>query len=149
MGLVELFQIVELFSGLNEAQLRRLTEISQTVQFKEGDIVFAQGDPGDQLYVVQEGQFEVIVGEEPEAVRSTVVYLGKGQLFGEMALIDYGERSATIRCASDTAAVQVIERNAFLNLCASDTAIGFTVMRNIASDLSFKLRRRNLNLESQ
>ena len=148
MELVELLKMVGLFAGLKDDQRQRLAEIAHRVTFKDGDIVFSQGDVGNELYIIANGQFEVIVGETPETSHSAV-YLGQGQIFGEMAIIDYGERSAAIRCASAEAELYVMERNALLNLCASNTDIGFVVMRNMASDLSFKLRHRNLESESK
>lgn len=146
MELVDLLKGVELFSGMNEDQLGRLAAISQPVDYAAGDIVFAQGEPGNNLYVIRDGQVEVIVGEDPETGRSAI-YLGRGQIFGEMALIDYGERSATIRCASKKASLAVIKREDFEHLCQADTAIGYIAMRNMAMDLSFKLRHRNLKSE--
>ncbi len=147
MDLVELLRGVELFAGLDEEQLSRLSRISHPEEYRDGDIVFRQGDQGDRLYIIREGQFGVIVGDDPETARPTI-YLGTGQIFGEMALVDYGERSATIRCASDHAALSVIMRDDFERLCTADTAIGYIIMRNIASDLSFKLRRQNLRPQS-
>ena len=147
MELVDLLKGVELFSGLTPTQLQRLAEISHPVEYHDGQVVFSKGEPGDNLYIIREGQFGVIFDDEP-AIEQSFVYLGRGQIFGEMALIDYGERSATIRCASDNALLYVIAREDFERLCQSDTAIGYAVMRNMASDLSFKLRHRNLEPKS-
>lgn len=147
MELVELLKMVGLFAGLQDEQRERLAEVYHALSYKDGDIVVKQGDPGDEMYIIAEGQFEVILGETPETAHSAV-YLGQGQIFGEMAIIDYGERSATIRCASETGELYSIDRNVLLNLCASNTDIGFILMRNMASDLSFKLRHRNLESES-
>lgn len=141
--LVELLKGVELFAGLTQEQLERLARISRLVEVRDGETIFSQGEAGHTLYIIREGQVEVIL-EDPQAGGQTAVYLGRGQIFGEMALIDYGERSATIRCASRKAVLVVIEREAFERLCAENTAIGYVVMRNMASDLSFKLRHRNL-----
>jgi CRP-like cAMP-binding protein len=69
--------------------------------------------------------------------------LGQGQTFGEMGLVDRGARSATVRAGTDTE-VYAINCHDFLNLCHENTHLGFLVMRNIAADLSFKLRYRNL-----
>jgi CRP/FNR family cyclic AMP-dependent transcriptional regulator len=145
--LVKLLKGVELFAGLDDSQLDRLAQISRLAQYKDGDIVFARGEPGSRLYVISEGQVEVILDEDPENAQA-FVYLGRGQIFGEMALIDYGERSATIRCGSVNATLAVMDREDFERLCASDTAIGYVVMRNMANDLSFKLRHRNLEPKS-
>jgi CRP-like cAMP-binding protein len=71
--------------------------------------------------------------------------MGVGQLIGEMALLDQGPRSATLRAVSNPTALHVIQRQDFINLCQHDTHIGYIVMRNLANDLSFKLRLRNLS----
>jgi CRP-like cAMP-binding protein len=73
-----------------------------------------------------------------------VVNLGEGQVVGEMALIDRGPRSATVRCVSATCSVMVIERDAFEQLATASHHIGLVVYRNLAADLSFKLRHRHL-----
>lgn len=142
MDWVELLKSVGLFAGLDDSQLQNVVAISAPVEFKDGDIIFSQGDIGDRLYIIREGQVEVLVGEDL-ATAHTAVFLGQGQIFGEMALIDYGERSATIRCATDRAVIAAIKRENFEQLCQNDTGIGYVVMRNLASDLSFKLRLRN------
>ncbi len=148
MELVDLLKRVELFAGLNQEQLDRLARAVHRIEVHEGDVIFSRGEPGQQLYVIQEGQVEVIISDDPKKKNVGLVYLGQGQIFGEMALIDYGERSATIRCASTKAILAVLNRDDFEGLCAGDTAIGYIVMRNMASDLSFKLRHRNVEPKS-
>ena len=61
-----------------------------------------------------------------------------------MALVDRGPRSATVRCVTEAAVVNVIGREVFERLCQSDHHIGMLVYRNLAADLSFKLRHRHL-----
>ncbi len=82
----------------------------------------------------------------PDEPERSQVYLGRGQIFGEMALLDMGKRSATVRCSQDHTVLRAISQPAFTDLCNSDTAIGYMIMRNMAIDLSFKLRHRNLDL---
>lgn len=142
MELVELFKGVELFAGLDHGQLEQLARISHMEEFQDGDLVVSKGEQGSSLYIIRDGQFGVMLEASP--VKETSVYLGAGQIFGEMALLDYGERSATIRCVSQKATLAVLSREDFERLCQADTAIGYVVMRNMATDLSFKLRHRNL-----
>jgi len=61
-----------------------------------------------------------------------------------MALIDYGPRSETVRALKNDTLVEVINRDDFSEVCQSNASIGYIVMRNLAADLSFKLRHRNL-----
>ena len=143
-NLVQLLKAAELFMGLTDEQLRRLAAISQELTYNKGDVIFPQGGEGDSLYVIRKGQVEITVSDAGGRARSEV-YLGQGQVFGEMALIDYGKRSATVRCVRDGTVVDMISRDNFTDLCNADKAIGYIVMRNLAIDLSFKLRHRNLD----
>jgi CRP-like cAMP-binding protein len=142
--LLRLMKAVELFIGLDDDQLRSLIDISKEHTYNDKQIIFKQGDDGDKLYLIRQGQVEVSVESEPGRSRSQI-FLGAGQVFGEMALIDYGRRSATVRCIRNGTVVDVIDRDAFYQLCDSNKAIGYVVMRNLATDLSFKLRHRNLD----
>lgn len=140
-----ILEAVELFEGATDQELESVASICQEQTFAKGDIVTAQGEPGDELFVVYEGFVEVLrSGISPEQGPRTVVHLGSGQIFGEMALVDRGPRSATVKAASDTTRVLVIHQDDFERLCEQNHHLGFVVMRNIAADLSFKLRHRHL-----
>ena len=145
MELLTLLQRIELFTGLDNDQFSKLAAIVEHRQLKPGEVVFQQGTQGDQLYIVKSGFVEVIVDETGHASERTIVHLGPGQSVGEMALVDQGSRSATVRATGDETVIVSLSRRAFENLCESDTAIGYIVMKNIAADLSFKLRHRTLN----
>lgn len=146
MNLLELMRSVALFEGLNDEQLQRLVDISDEEVFHDGDVVFEQGATGDRLYFVVEGQVAVRLQHLPDQRPRTQVYLGRGQVIGEMALLDKGPRSATIKCRRDNTVMRSISHAAFIALCDHDTTIGYIVMRNLARDLSFKLRHSNLDL---
>ena len=148
MALLALMKAVELFHGLTDAQLQRLLDISQEAVYHDGEAIVEQGTAGDTLYFISEGQVEIRIRPAPDAPEHTEVFLGRGQIFGEMALVDRGTRSATVCCCQDGTILRAIQGDAFTALCAADTAIGYVIMRNIACDLSFKLRHRNLNLDA-
>lgn len=140
----------ELFSDLPEEKLQEVLAIGHVEFYDAGETIISAGESSDDLYVVKEGMVEVLVTggnipDVPGAPQLTpLVQLGQGQLFGEMALVDQGERSATIRALEDGTELFVIPRDDFWALCSADHHIGYIVMRNIAFDLSFKLRHRNL-----
>ena len=143
MDTVELLKGVDMFEGLTEQELRRVGAICREAKYAKGQIVTSQGEEGDEMFIVRDGLVEVTVGEAGEGPR-TVVNLGTGQVVGEMALVDRGRRSATVRCVTD-ATLNVIERDAFEKMCQSSAQIGMVVYRNLAADLSFKLRHRHLS----
>jgi CRP/FNR family transcriptional regulator, cyclic AMP receptor protein len=144
MELVQILRGVDLFHGLNATQLQRLASISRREVYDADAVVFSQGSTGDKMYVVTDGQVEIRF-ENPGGGGHAELYLGVGQIFGEMALLDQGTRSATIVAVQAGTEVYAISSDDFLALCSTDTGIGYIMMRNMALDLSFKLRHKNLN----
>ena len=141
MSLTSLIKRSALFSGLSDSEAEAVAAICVEKTFPAGSVLIQQGDTGDELFVIQEGQVEVIVmGPKPER---PLVVLGKGQILGEMSLLDYGYRSATVRATEETVA-QIIKEVDFTALCERDNHIGYVAMHNLAADLSFKLRHQHL-----
>lgn len=145
MDLIGVLKRVELFDGVRHEELEEIAAICKQHSFKAGDLITEQGQPGDELFIIQDGFVEVLRDAEKEDPSpKAVVNLGQGQIVGEMALVDRGPRSATVRAVSDKTLVQVISRDDFEGLCEANYRLGYIVMRNIAADLSFKLRHRHL-----
>lgn len=141
MSLSHLFKSAALFSGLSDSELEAIAEICQEKHYPAGSVIIQQGETGDEFFFIQEGQVDIVLmGPKPER---PVVVLGKGQIIGEMSLLDYGYRSATAR-ATEPTVCQVIKQDDFTALCERDHHIGYVVMRNLAADISFKLRHRHL-----
>ncbi len=152
MSVIALLQRCELFAGLTPEQVEQIAALGREVVYNAGDVIIHENDPSDDVYVIRSGLVEVLLsrGAIPDVPGppqlSSIVRLGEGQLFGEVALVDHGARSATVRCVEDGTVLHVIPRQAFWELCDGDHHIGYIVMRNIAADLSFKLRHRNLQV---
>ena len=73
--------------------------------FEEGDIIFNEGDPGNSMYIIQSGEVEVSAIKKKQKV--VYAHLGKGAIFGEMALIDGYPRSATVKALRPTQCVEM------------------------------------------
>ncbi len=144
MDVPQLLEEVDLFAGLSEDELKQVAGICQERQYKGGEALAVEGQQGDYMFVITEGFVEVLLENNPERQTKVIINLGPGQLIGEMALLDQGPRSATVRAISDPTIVQAIHRDDFEALCQQNTHIGYVAMRNLAVDLSFKLRHRNL-----
>ena len=91
---------VPLFSGKQPHELAKVADTVLAVAFAEGDIVCEEGDLGHCMYVVQEGELDILVGAEREKVHRLV----RGECFGEVALTAdserEGRRNATIMVSS-------------------------------------------------
>jgi CRP/FNR family cyclic AMP-dependent transcriptional regulator len=143
MDTIELLKGVETFDGLSDDELRQLGAICREAHFAKGHTITTQGEEGDEFYIIRKGLVEVSVSETGGAAPRSVINLGVGQVVGEMALVDRGPRSATVRCVTEVV-VHVIQRDAFERVCQANHRIGMVVYRNLAADLSFKVRHRNL-----
>jgi CRP-like cAMP-binding protein len=142
--------------------LAQVAAICHLETYDASDVIVHQGDPSGDIYVIDKGSVEIVLSGNqvtaetlavpggPELQKGStapqaIVSLGQGQVFGEMALVDMGPRSATVRCTANASQLYVLRRDDFIQLCERDTDIGYKVMRNLAADLSFKLRHRNLS----
>ncbi|MBZ0287801.1 MAG: cyclic nucleotide-binding domain-containing protein, partial [Anaerolineae bacterium] len=130
---------------LHESELEQIAHLAQEEHFNAHDTIFSQNTPGEKMYIVGRGQVEIRVLDE-HGESHTTLFLGQGQVFGEMALLDQGTRSATVLAAQANTTVYGIDGQKLLQLCQQDTRIGYVMMRNIALDLSFKIRHHNYGL---
>ena len=96
--------------------------------FKAGDVIFREGDPARDLFIVQSGEVEIRLGNR------LLETLSQYSIFGEMALIDNAPRSATAIEASDIKLVSVSEKQ-FLFLTSNTPYFALNVMRVMAQRL--------------
>jgi CRP-like cAMP-binding protein len=90
--------------------------------YKAGDVIFKEGDPADELFVVKSGSVEIRLGDR------LLHTLPERSIFGEMALIDHGPRSATAVAVTDATVVPVGEKQ-FLFLVTRTPYFALNVMR--------------------
>jgi len=103
----------------------------------EGRIIFNEGDAGKELYVIIDGEVEIIKRTSLETSK-TLITLKKGDIFGEMALIDALPRSATA-IAKKAGTLLVMDEALFYNLARTNVDFSFKMIKL----LSERLRRSN------
>jgi len=86
---------VPLFSGLNDDEVDRIASLCKARRFAPGDVVIREGSGGASFYVIDSGAASVSIRGDEVAV------LGPGDHFGEIALIDGGQRLATVTATTD------------------------------------------------
>jgi CRP-like cAMP-binding protein len=87
---------VEIFGGLSGRQIARLAKLVTRREFPEGTRILQRGDTGTALYILTRGRVTVTLPSEETDEERSVAELGPGAVFGEMALIDEGPRSANV-----------------------------------------------------
>lgn len=144
MSVSTLLKRVQLFANLDADELTQVAAICTKKEAAAGDLILEQNTTGTEMYIVAEGSVDVFISTDGES--RSLVMLGKGQVIGEMALIDQGYRSASVRATKRGATLYLIESEKFYELCTANHRIGYVVMRNLAIDIAFKLRHRNLDI---
>jgi CRP/FNR family transcriptional regulator, cyclic AMP receptor protein len=92
---------IPLFQRLEPHELEHLAEEVEQVNYKAGEIIFHEYDTGDALYVVEEGAVRIWVTDE-DVQQVTLTELSPGQFFGELAVLDRGQRSSSASAMVDT-----------------------------------------------
>jgi len=92
--------LVPLFRRLDERELKKLAEAVDQVSFKSGEAIFHERDQGDALYVIESGEVRIWV-HDADVQQTTLSELKSGDFFGELSVLDKGERSANATAATD------------------------------------------------
>jgi CRP/FNR family transcriptional regulator/CRP/FNR family cyclic AMP-dependent transcriptional regulator len=101
-----------LFQELNDQELEILAANFLPREFRAGEAIFHQGDPGHVLYLVESGQVRIFVNGIDGHETSVVLYGRPGEIFGELAIIDGLPRSASAVAVMDTV-VHTLSRERF------------------------------------
>jgi CRP-like cAMP-binding protein len=106
-------------------------------EFGVGDVIFEEGSTGRELFVVLEGKVDI--AKLHGADKTVIVTLGKGEFFGEMAVIDGSSRSASAISAAPNTRVMRINHARFVYLVSQQPAFALMIM----DALSKRLRASN------
>jgi CRP-like cAMP-binding protein len=135
---------VDLFKerGLSAAEMKLLATFSSEERFREGSMMFREGEKGEKLYIVLDGRVRISkfipgVGEEALAV------LDRGDFFGEMALIDDKPRSADAKAHEGDATVLSIDRATLNEILSMDPNASLQFLNLLCRMISRRLREIN------
>lgn len=124
-----------LFEGLDAQDTERLAAAMQPRSLAAGELVFAEGDPGDALYVLTQGSISVV----GRTRGPRFVSFSPGMTFGEMAMLDGGGRTANAE-ADGPSTVHALSVQAMARIEREHPALAARVHRNLARHLSERLR---------
>ena len=137
---------LEQFSLLRQftpAQIARLRPYLQPEVWPAGSTIFNEGDPGSHLFLVAHGRASVRLLSADRNIR--LATFGPGSLFGELALLDKGPRSATITADEDVVTWALAEQD-FRELQAEDPEIAVSILSALGRELSGRLRQANMTI---
>jgi CRP/FNR family cyclic AMP-dependent transcriptional regulator len=126
-----------LFTALDEEAARALRRSMTEVSLSRGQVVFREGDPGDQLYVVAEGKIK-LGRSSADGRENLLAIIGPGEMFGELSLFDPGPRTATATAVTD-ARVLALSHPDLRPWLTGRPEVALSLLRQVAR----RLRRTN------
>ena len=128
---------VPIFANLNGEQLQSLPDKLQLRRYQRGEVIFHEDDPADRMHIIVDGRVKISIASEDGRERDIALFQS-GDCFGEMALLDGSNRSATAT-AVDATETMVLFRQGFLDFLGENP--------ELAADVNTMLvqRLRNVN----
>jgi len=120
---------VPLFEGMTSEQLRIISQICVEEEFLQGETIIEQGDLGDKMYIIVDGDVDIFKeNEEGKQVYITTVKGGEGGIFGEMATITDHTRNATVKANTDVRTL-AIPKDEFREIIREYPELSFEIFR--------------------
>lgn len=131
----------EIFKDYSDELLTELSKVIIEKEFEENEIIFREGDEGDSVYIVTEGEIAIKrFLDKPGDEEKTIAMIEKGNFFGEMALFDNQSRSGSAYAAKRSR-VLILKKEDFLNLQKKDPNTAMTTLITINRVMSERLRK--------
>ena len=148
---IDALRHVPLFEPLDDEAARRLCQLLESIDCEAKTFLFRAGDEGDAMYLIERGKVRICV-QGTDGHEMMLAELGRGDFFGEMALLDGQRRSADAIVAED-ARLAVLSREHFLSFLRSSPDIALEMLTALVNRLrrTDQLLRhsatRNVNVE--
>lgn len=148
------FTAIPVFAGLSEAEIATVREIFREETLPAGSVVVAEGQTGDEMFILVRGRVQIskamlmagmivplLSMESPRKVLATLD-ASAYPVFGEVALIDADQRSATVTALSDCLFL-VTGREAFFGLAQREPELGVKLLLTLGRRMAATIRRSN------
>ncbi len=133
---IDTLRQVPLFESLDDDAAKQLCELLETLDCEVQKVLFRAGDAGDAMYVIERGKVRICV-QATDGHELTLAELGRGDFFGEMALLD-GQRRSANAVVAEEARLAVLSREHFLSFIMRGNP---NVALEMLSALANRLRR--------
>jgi CRP/FNR family transcriptional regulator, cyclic AMP receptor protein len=148
---VDTLRQVPLFESLDDEAADRLCKLLESLDCKVETVLFRAGDEGDAMYLIEHGKVRICV-QGTDGRQMTLAELGRGDFFGEMALL-HGQRRSADAVVAEEARLAVLSREHFLSFVGSSRDVALEMLTALANRLrrTDELLRhsatRNVNVE--
>ncbi len=133
-------ECISLLQDFAPHEIETLVSHLRRVAWPKDSLIFKEGDPGSHLFIVTKGQASVVLKSESRNIR--LVTFAPGTVFGELAILDKGPRSASIIADEDLVAYSMSETD-FAALREREPAVAIKILAGLGRELSGRLRRAN------
>jgi CRP/FNR family transcriptional regulator, cyclic AMP receptor protein len=145
----QLLRGFSVFKGLNDNQLNKIAELCKERSLKQGEHIFEEGTRAIDVHLCRSGKVDLMIWVREPWNRNVIVHQAEaGELFGWSALVVPFTYTATAECV-EAGQVIYIRGSLLLDLFDEDNHMGYTVMRNIAGDVSVRLTQTRQKLSTE
>ena len=127
------FKRVSIFVDLPDEDIQALSSVAKRRTFRAGEVIFHRDDPGQVLYIIKDGKVKICI-ISPDGQEISLAVLGKGEYFGEFALLDGLPRS-TDAVALEKVECYTLQRSDFHNAILKNPKIAILVMEALIKRL--------------
>jgi MFS superfamily sulfate permease-like transporter len=136
------FARLDVFARMSEDELAVMKSALTRRAYREGEVIFREGDTSDELYTIAKGSASVRLRLSGSDRETRLITFSPGTVFGEVALLDREARSATVE-ADEELVCYVLTRENFDKLTAEHPAVAIKLLTNLGREISGRLRRAN------
>jgi CRP-like cAMP-binding protein len=140
----EVLSKVPAFANLSPRELKEVAAIVHKREYRTGEPVFYQGDPGLGMYIVQDGEVSITILGKDGNERELAVF-SDGDFFGELALLDESPRSANAICKADCTLIGFFRPDLF-ELIEKKNTLGIKIVLKLAEIVGQRLRQTDKEL---
>src|ERR1700739_20383 len=128
-----------MFADLGADELQRISNLCHTQHMNSGEVLFQKGDPGTALFGVRRGQIRIETGAT-DGSRLTLNFMGPGDLFGEVAVLDGQSRTADAT-AGEASELFVLRREDFLSHLEREPKVAIKIIQLLCQRIRWQSER--------
>jgi CRP/FNR family cyclic AMP-dependent transcriptional regulator len=125
---------IPIFKFLPEEDHISLVSLWKMKTLKPGEVLFRKGEPGSAMYVIEDGEIEILLPVDPPVNEVQLSVLKEGEFFGELALFADTPRTATARAIAETRLVEM-QRGDFITFVMERPSVGVSMLSEMAKRL--------------